>query len=308
MSDIYKRLKNQVFSTTGCKVNDAAIGMIILWGAQQAARQAPSAEAATGDFEKLAEWRDVVGTLFNDYGNATGRHHVAGMNLWQELQDILIANDKAEIYDGVLPGNYTSSTPAFGDAPASGEVEAATSEPLPCPFCGNQPDFMPHPDPDYPQVQCRNIECPIGVVGDEVSLESWNQRAYTRPPAKVPEMKQPMEAYDPAEQAYRMGWNDCRAQMLTNPTPATTPQPQGDGLIEPDLFWDYDNGEDSGQESAYELADYCASDMPAYETMVVDVMCAKRLPNRKMKIWIDENDDLQWEWVSPQPPVEQEGE
>ncbi len=73
------------------------------------------------------------------------------------------------------------------------------------------------------------------------------------------------------------------------------------------FFWDYDNGEDSGQDSAYELADYCAQDLPHGETMEVVVMCAKRLPNRHMKIWVDEDDDVQWEWISPQSPEQGDG-
>lgn len=87
---------------------------------------------------------------------------------------------------------------------------------------------------------------------------------------------------------------------------STPAAPQADE-IEPDLLWDYDNGEDSGQDSAYELADYCASDLPHGETMEVVVMCAKRLPNRHMKIWVDEDDDVQWEWISPQPPEQGDG-
>lgn len=83
----------------------------------------------------------------------------------------------------------------------------------------------------------------------------------------------------------------------------TTTETPGDDLVEPDLMWDADNPEDTCQESGYELADYLASDMPADETMVVHVMCAKLLPSRQMKIWIDENDDLQWEWKRPTPPV-----
>ena len=86
---------------------------------------------------------------------------------------------------------------------------------------------------------------------------------------------------------------------------STPAAPQADE-IEPDLLWDYDNGEDSGQDSAYELADYCAQDLPHGETMEVVVMCAKRLPNRHMKIWVDEDDDVQWEWISPQPPEQGE--
>ncbi|HIO30778.1 hypothetical protein [Marinobacter salarius] len=95
-------------------------------------------------------------------------------------------------------------------------------------------------------------------------------------------------------------WEDMAAARST---PAA---PQADE-IEPDLLWDYDNGEDSGQDSAYELADYCAQDLPHGETMEVVVMCAKRLPNRHMKIWVDEDDDVQWEWISPQSPEQGDG-
>ena len=63
----------------------------------------------------------------------------------------------------------------------------ADDEPLPCPFCGKSPHRMPHPDPSYPQIQCRNIECPIGVTTEEVSLESWNVRAHPPQSQGVPE-------------------------------------------------------------------------------------------------------------------------
>lgn len=75
---------------------------------------------------------------------------------------------------------------------------------------------------------------------------------------------------------------------------------------EPDMFWDDNNPEDSGQECAQELADYCSQDLPFGETMIVDVQCAKRLPNRQMKIWVDDDDDLHWEWGESNPPTERE--
>jgi len=82
----------------------------------------------------------------------------------------------------------------------------------------------------------------------------------------------------------------------------TTPETVGGG-IEPDLMWDAESPEESCRDSAFEFADDRASDMPADETMIVNVMCAKMLPSRQMKIWIDENEDLQWEWITP--PQEQ---
>jgi len=102
------------------------------------------------------------------------------------------------------------------------------------------------------------------------------------------------------------GRTDADALNAVRALLSTPAAPQADE-IEPDLLWDYDNGEDSGQDSAYELADYCAQDLPHGETMEVVVMCAKRLPNRHMKIWVDEDDDVQWEWISPQPPEQGDG-
>jgi hypothetical protein len=68
----------------------------------------------------------------------------------------------------------------------------------------------------------------------------------------------------------------------------------------PNMFWDDSNPEMS-QESEYDLADYCAQDLPCGESMLVDVMCAEMLPNRTMKVWIDNEDDgVHWEWVQPQ--------
>jgi hypothetical protein len=67
-------------------------------------------------------------------------------------------------------------------------MDDAEGGPLPCPFCGQEPHRMPHPDPTYPQVQCRNIECPIGINGEEVSLESWNIRAHPPKAQGVPEI------------------------------------------------------------------------------------------------------------------------
>lgn len=98
----------------------------------------------------------------------------------------------------------------------------------------------------------------------------------------------------------------CRiGHVLGQITTPTTPQ--ADGWAEPDLMWDSDSPEESCAESAYELADNCASDLPANETMVVNVACAKILPSRTMKIWIDDNDELQWEWTSQQALAGQEG-
>lgn len=81
---------------------------------------------------------------------------------------------------------------------------------------------------------------------------------------------------------------------------------QSAGVPEPDIFWDCDISEIS-HEDEYELADDCAQDLPYGESMLIDVMCAKQLPKRQMKVWInDEDEGLQWEWV--QPPAGQEGE
>jgi len=72
-----------------------------------------------------------------------------------------------------------------GDS-AQGAEPVASDEPLSCPFCGDKPEWVKDDDPSWPQVQCKNLECPISH-SDWISLDAWNRRAYTQPAAKVPE-------------------------------------------------------------------------------------------------------------------------
>lgn len=61
-----------------------------------------------------------------------------------------------------------------------GAEPVANGEPLPCPFCGDKPEWVKEDDPSWPQVECKNLECPISH-SDWISLDAWNRRAYTRP-------------------------------------------------------------------------------------------------------------------------------
>jgi len=69
---------------------------------------------------------------------------------------------------------------------AQGAEPVANGQPLPCPFCGDKPEWVQENDPSWPQVQCKNLECPISH-SDWISLDAWNRRTYTQPAAKVPE-------------------------------------------------------------------------------------------------------------------------
>ena len=89
-------------------------------------------------------------------------------------------------------------------------------------------------------------------------------------------------------------------EILTTPGNADTGE-----AIEPDQFWDADNSE-TNYDSMYELADNAAQDLRKGETMVVDVLCAKRLPTRQMKIWVKDDDEIDFEWTWP--PTAQGGE
>lgn len=127
-----------------------------------------------------------------------------------------------------------------------GAEPSEDGKPLPCPFCGKQPFHdEDYDDPTYPQVQCRNIECPIGHA-EVVALDSWNSMAYTQPqPAhqgSVPEgwkaaAKGAVE-FAEDEQMVR----DCPGvaaetiKELANLILSTTPQPEGDGWVKPDAY------------------------------------------------------------------------
>ncbi len=56
MSDIYKRLRNQVLSTTGCKVNDQAISMILAWQATTPQSEIEALRARVAELEEAASW------------------------------------------------------------------------------------------------------------------------------------------------------------------------------------------------------------------------------------------------------------
>jgi hypothetical protein len=59
------------------------------------------------------------------------------------------------------------------------------TELLPCPFCGQQPKFTPDPDGLVSDgsglAECRNIQCPIGVIDDAMAATDWNTRHTARP-------------------------------------------------------------------------------------------------------------------------------
>ena len=71
-------------------------------------------------------------------------------------------------------------------------------------------------------------------------------------------------------------------------------------LREPDMFWDYDAPEDFGGVYADEFAEHISDNMDLGETVSIKVQCAKRLPNRTMKIFLDGDNETHWEWI----PVE----
>lgn len=93
---------------------------------------------------------------------------------------------------------------------------------------------------------------------------------------------------------------------LPEGTKLFTRPPKTQDEAEPDMFWDA-NACELGAEDEYDLADNCAQDLPYGESRLVDVLCAKKLPNRQMRVWADnENEETQWEWA--QPPQEGSGD
>ncbi|WP_286749578.1 hypothetical protein [Marinobacter sp. UBA2688] len=93
----------------GCDIEERVADWI---RAQKGATPQPEGGTTQIEYAKLAEWRDALGRLFNDYGDCSGRHHVDGFSLWNEIQNQLVEAGKNEWHDGVLPGDYESRTPA----------------------------------------------------------------------------------------------------------------------------------------------------------------------------------------------------
>lgn len=80
-----------------------------------------------------------------------------------------------------------------------------------------------------------------------------------------------------------------------------TQAPAVDGAV-PNMFWDDNAPEESFAEDPRSFADAVSDDMTDYDDVfIVDVRCAKSLPNRKMKVWLEADGsgghDVKWEWV-----------
>ena len=93
---------------------------------------------------------------------------------------------------------------------------------------------------------------------------------------------------------------------------STEAQPEVTKADEPDMFWDADNPEDSFSDSPHEMACTLSDNVSPGEEAVFDVQCAISIANRKMRVKVDMNGDVDWEWVddralmeSPQPSVEE---
>ena len=83
--------------------------------------------------------------------------------------------------------------------------------------------------------------------------------------------------------------------LYTRPAPAA-----GDAV--PNMFWDDGAPEESFAEDPCCFADAISDDMTDYDDIViVNVRCAKSLPNRQMKVWLESDGsgghDTKWEWV-----------
>jgi hypothetical protein len=67
--------------------------------------------------------------------------------------------------------------------------------------------------------------------------------------------------------------------------------------IEPDLFWDADDPENTGSETLDHLVHLVADGLcPGDGAQEIDVMTACRMPPIKVRAWV-ENDELMWERI-----------
>ena len=64
------------------------------------------------------------------------------------------------------------------------------------------------------------------------------------------------------------------------------------------MYWESSRVEDNASEEPWEIADRVADEyLGPGEGQVVEVQVAARLPDRKMRVWVDENANMGWEWV-----------
>ena len=64
------------------------------------------------------------------------------------------------------------------------------------------------------------------------------------------------------------------------------------------MLWASGREEDNACEEPWEIAERFADDcLKPGEDGVVEVQAAARLPDRKMRVWVDENANMGWEWV-----------
>ncbi len=64
------------------------------------------------------------------------------------------------------------------------------------------------------------------------------------------------------------------------------------------MYWEVGREEDNASEEPWEIADRVADEyLGPGEGQVVEVQVAARLPDRKMRVWVDENANMGWEWV-----------
>ena len=136
------------------------------------------------------------------------------------------------------PADHIADTSKMVEAGAQGAEPVANDGPLPCPFCGDKPEWVKEDDPSWPQVECKNLECPISH-SDWISLDAWNRRAYTQPQsAGVPdEWRKTLEriARYPLTRSEELSATAMRKmarESLSNLYPhlsdsPTTPQPRG---------------------------------------------------------------------------------
>lgn len=64
---------------------------------------------------------------------------------------------------------------------------------------------------------------------------------------------------------------------------------------EPDMFWDSESPEE--ETSLDEIASNNSPLSPKSLPEVVQVLCALRLPSKKMQVWLTDDDETRWEWV-----------
>lgn len=206
----------------------------------------------------------------------------------------------------------------------------------PCPWCGDtecNPASMEMGKDAGKYSYMAEVQCGCGGIGPEAygecasdaeanAVKTWNARltpavkdsltAAAAAGVDVPAVMTEIERFGRAYCSYARGGNSKDMDEATriydgiHALLAAPAVPVGDGRIEPDMFWSAENPEDGGL-TVSEIAETLSDNLMPGESGEYEIMCAKKLPNRTLRVMVQaDHSDYDYEWLPAKPAPDQE--